>query len=197
MTLYLKYSDDELVGLLRLGDELAFKELYNRYWDVLLDMAFKRLGSIELAEEIVQDIFVNVFVRRESLDIKTSFEGYLKNALKYKVFDVFRSQQIHEKYITKVLEGVHSHAITPEEALQIKELSEKINQSIRKMPDKCREVFLMSRIDNLPNKLIAEKLEISVSTVEKHISKAMSILKTDFREYHLEVILLICCVLKK
>jgi len=197
MISYIKYTDEELTDLLRTGDELAYQELYNRYWDVLLNTAFKRLSSIELAEEIVQDIFVNLFVRRESLNIKTSFEGYLKNALKYKVFDVFRSQSTRDKYINEVLKNVNNRSITPEEALQVKELKEKIDKTTQKMPEKCREVFILSRVENLPNKLIAEKMGISVSTVEKHISKAMSIIKADFREYHLEVMLLITLLLKK
>ena len=197
MISYIKYTDEELTDLLRTGDELAYQELYNRYWDVLLDTAFKRKSSIELAEEIVQDIFVNLFIRRESLTIKSSFEGYLKNALKYKVFDVFRSQTTHDKYINEVLKNVNNRSITPEEALQVKELKEKIDRATQKMPEKCREVFILSRVENLSNKLIAERMGISVSTVEKHISKAMNIIKADFREYHLEVILLITVLLKK
>ncbi len=197
MISYIKYTDEELTDLLRTGDELAYQELYNRYWDVLLDTAFKRISSIELAEEIVQDIFVNLFIRRESLTIKSSFEGYLKNALKYKVFDVFRSQTTHDKYINEVLKNVNNRSITPEEALQVKELKEKIDRATQKMPEKCREVFILSRVENLSNKLIAERMGISVSTVEKHISKAMNIIKADFREYHLEVMLLITVLLKK
>lgn len=197
MTPYIKYTDTQLTDLLRTGDELAYRELYNRYWDILLDTAFKRVSSIELAEEIVQDIFVNLFVRRESLNITSSFEGYLKNALKYKVFDLFRSQSTHEKYINEVLKSVNNKSITPEEALQVKELKEKIDRTTQKMPEKCREVFILSRVEHLPNKLIAEKMGISVSTVEKHISKAMRIIKADFREYHLEVVLLITLLLKK
>ncbi|MFD1628337.1 RNA polymerase sigma factor [Pseudopedobacter beijingensis] len=197
MISYIKYTDEELTDLLRTGDELAYQELYNRYWDVLLDTAFKRISSIELAEEIVQDIFVNLFIRRESLTIKSSFEGYLKNALKYKVFDVFRSQTTHDKYINEVLKNVNNRSITPEEALQVKELKEKIDRTTQKMPEKCREVFILSRVENLSNKLIAERMGISVSTVEKHISKAMNIIKADFREYHLEVMLLITVLLKK
>lgn len=197
MTPYIKYTDTQLTDLLRTGDELAYRELYNRYWDILLDTAFKRVSSIELAEEIVQDIFVNLFVRRESLNITSSFEGYLKNALKYKVFDLFRFQSTHEKYINEVLKSVNNNSITPEEALQVKELKEKIDRTTQKMPEKCREVFILSRVEHLPNKLIAEKMGISVSTVEKHISKAMSIIKADFRKYHLEVVLLITLLLKK
>jgi RNA polymerase sigma-70 factor (family 1) len=197
MTNYSKLTEQELADLLRSGDQLAFKELYNRYWDVLLDTAYKRLDSIEAAEELVQDLFVTLFIKREGLQIRSSLEGYLKNALKYKIFDVFRSQQVHDRYVDSVLNQAGVLSITPEHSLQIKELSQRIDRATQKMPDRCREVFMMSRMDNLSNKSIAAKLSISVSTVEKHISKAMRILETDFKEYHLEVTLVLFLLLRK
>lgn len=195
MLLYKEYSDQQLIGLLRSGDELAFKELYNRYWDILLDTAYKRLSSIKDAEEIVQDIFTNLYIRRESLEIRSSFEGYLRNALKYKIFDVFRSQYTHNKHLEGIQVYINVPVETPEEALHLKELSERIDRVIRKMPEKCREVFVLSRIEELSNKSIAEKLSISVSTVEKHISKAKKILKLNFKTHRLEALILPACQL--
>jgi len=172
-------------------DEAAFKELYNRYWDTLLDAAFKRLGSIEQSEEIVQDIFISLYLRQETLHIKTSVVGYLKNALKFKILDVIRHQITHEKFVVHALQVPRDYALTPDEILQIKELQQKIDRVTQEMPEKCREVFLLSRAENLSNKRIAELLGISVSTVEKHISKAVNILKDNFRGYNMELILLI------
>lgn len=194
MSLRYRHSEQELIELLRMGDEKAFKELYHCYWGTLLDGAFKRLGSIEQAEEIVQDIFVSLYVRRGDLHITTSIEAYLKNALKFKVFDVFRRQITSEKYIDNALKNLHHDTITPEEALQVKELKVKIDKITKEIPEKCREVFLLSRVENLPHKKIAELLGISVSTVEKHISKATRILRTNFKEYHLEVIVLLAYI---
>jgi RNA polymerase sigma-70 factor (family 1) len=176
-------NDAELLDLIRAADSFAFKELYDRYWEELLDMAYKRLGSIEIAEEIVQDIFVSLFVRREELKITSSLEGYLKNALKYKIFDVFRSMATHNKYITTLLHQPLPYCPTPESSLEAKELSHEINLVTDRLPVKCREVFLLSRIEQMSNKSIAQKLGISVSTVEKHIGKAMSIMKTGFSKF--------------
>jgi len=177
-------SDKELLDLIRVADSFAFKELYDRYWEVLLDMAYKRLGYVEIAEEVVQDIFVSLFLRREKLDIKSSLEGYLKNALKYKIFDVFRSMASHNRYVTNLLNQPQPYNVTPENSLEAKELSQEITSATDRLPFKCREVFLLSRIEQMSNKSIAEKLGISVSTVEKHIGKAMSIMKTGFRNYN-------------
>lgn len=177
-------NDAELLNLIRLGNSAAFKELYDKYWEELLDMAYKRLGSIEIAEEVIQDIFVSLFMRREKLDITSSLEGYLKNALKYKIFDVFRSMATHNKYISAVLHQPLPYYPTPESSLEAKELSHEIAMVTDSLPFKCREVFLLSRIEQMSNKSIAQKLGISVSTVEKHIGKALSIMKTGFGKFN-------------
>ncbi|NGM62146.1 RNA polymerase sigma-70 factor [Sphingobacterium sp. SGG-5] len=190
MAVYETMSDQQLMDLFCSKDEVAFKELYNRYWETLLDSAFRRLGSIEQAEEIVQDIFVSLYLKQETLQIRTSVIGYLKNALKFKVLDVLRHQITHEKFVTHTLRAPGEYALTPDEILQIKELKEKIDRITQQMPEKCREVFLLSRAENLSNKKIATLLGISVSTVEKHIRKAMHILKDNFKGYNMELILL-------
>src|SRR5690606_8884838 len=104
MRIYENLSDQQLMDLFSSKDEAAFKELYNRYWDTLLDAAFKRLGSIEQSEEIVQDIFISLYLRQETLHIKTSVVGYLKNALKFKILDVIRHQITHEKFVVHALQ---------------------------------------------------------------------------------------------
>lgn len=177
-------SDAELLALIRTGDGLAFKELYNRYFETLLNMAYKRLCCVEIAEEVVQDIFVSLFVRRESIEIKSSLEGYLKNALKYKIFDVFRAMAVHDRYLNNVLHQYPIHSHTPESSFELKELSQEISLVTDKLPLKCREVFVLSRVEQMSNKSIAEKLGISVSTVEKHIGKAMNVMRTGFSKYN-------------
>ncbi|MNK04876.1 putative RNA polymerase sigma factor FecI [compost metagenome] len=191
MTVHSALADQELMALLKQGDEYAFRDLYSRYWTVLLNAAYKRLDSIDLAEELVQDIFVSLYVKRESLIIKTTLEGYLKNALKYKIFDVFRAQEVLGKYVSDVRHTYSEQSVTPEHTLQMKELKAKLDRATDKMPEKCRKVFIMSRVENLSNKSIADQLGISVSTVEKHISKAMQILKVEFKAYHPGIVMLV------
>lgn len=180
--------DHELAKALKSGDHQAFKEIFMRYWDVLLNSAYKRLGSKEEAEEIVQDLFVSLYHKREALDIHTSVEGYLKTAIKSRVLNYYRSRYIHEKYIESVLaENQLFSSRTPDQALYQKELSVRMESSIGKMPAKCREVFLLSKIESLSHRNISEKLQISVSTVEKHIRKAMDILRADFGKYQFSI----------
>ncbi|WP_270088206.1 RNA polymerase sigma-70 factor [Sphingobacterium sp. SYP-B4668] len=184
-------SDQELVRKMKLDNHQAFKEIFMRYWDVLLDSAYKRIGSKEESEEIVQELFVSLYQKREILDIHTSVEAYLKVALKSRVFNYYRSKHIHGKYMESILAQKQIFSSeTPYQNLHQKELSIQMERSIGRMPAKCREVFLLSKIESLSHRNISEKLQISISTVEKHIRKAMDILRTDFTDYQFSIVFL-------
>ncbi|WP_090975113.1 RNA polymerase sigma-70 factor [Parapedobacter composti] len=181
--------DQELAKALKQGNHQAFKEIFMRYWDVLLDSAYKRLGAMEEAEEIVQELFVTLYQKRETLTIHTTVEGYLKTALKSRILNYYRSRHIHEKYMESVLAVNHvTCSDTPDYALHHKELSIQMESSIGRLPAKCREVFLLSKMESLSHRNISEKLNISISTVEKHIRKALDILRSDFGKYHYSIV---------
>lgn len=188
MGFYNELSDQELAVFLKKGDHVAFKELYNRYWAIMLNTAYKRLDSRDAAEEVVQELFVTLYTKRENIRENENLEGYMRTALKRKVLNTFRSQQVHNKYLDSVIAENRIETRSADHELQVKELSRKLEIAASKMPEKCRQVFILSRIEQLSNRSIAEKLGISVSTVEKHISKAMKIMASDFSDYNLGLI---------
>lgn len=186
------WTDEMLMDLIQREDNrAAFAELYERYWESLVDTAYQRLKSAEAAKEVVQDIFISLFLRRESVIIKSTFEAYLKTALKYKVFNVYRTQQVHYNYVAQMMKVNHIDPVTPQHTLEEKELNKKIRQASDKMPEKCREVFLMSRFENLSHQDISERLGISISTVKKHITKALHIVRTDLDGHELDILALL------
>lgn len=183
------WSDEMLLDLIKQSDDrAAFAELYERYWESLTDIAYQRLKSVEAAQEAVQDIFVKLFLRRSELELKSNVEAYLKTALKYKVYNAYRSQQIHSNYVAHVMNENTVDSSNPLQSLQTKELKEKINNVALLMPDKCKEVFLLSKFENLSHVEIAERMGISVSTVKKHITKAMGIMRANLGEYRPHVL---------
>lgn len=187
-----KYSDEILLELVNSRDDrAAFTEIYHRYWQILLDAAYQRLKSREASEEVVQEIFVNFFLRRHEVEVKSNLEAWLKTALKYKVYNVYRAQQQQQKHLEGIRRETQSSPLAPDEAMSIKELKERILSVTEKLPDKCREVFLLSKIEHLSQQEIALRLNISVSTVKKHITKAMRILKAEFKENHFDLLFLI------
>lgn len=186
------YLDEILLDLVRYHDDrAAFEEIYYRYWQTLLDAAYQRLKSREAAEEIVQEVFIDLYLRRNEVEFKSNLEAWLKTALKYKVYNIYRSQQIHLRHLEGIMRETHIAPVPPDEALALKEIRERIKMAAAKLPEKCREVFLLSRTEHLSQQEIAARLNISVSTVKKHITKAVRILKSEFKENYFDLLTLL------
>nr|WP_199077771.1 RNA polymerase sigma-70 factor [Pedobacter sp. ASV19] len=188
-----QFSDAELILQLKLGNENAFTEIYNRYWEILLNAAYQRLRSREDAEEVVQEVLVSLYFRRKEIDPKSTLEAYLKTALKFKVIDAYRLQQLHYKHLDNLIAETTLSPVTPDDQLEIKEFKTLVLSSCKKLPEKCREVFMMFRFEELSHQEIAERSAISISTVKKHLHKAMVLLREEFKGSTIK--LLIACLL--
>jgi RNA polymerase sigma-70 factor (family 1) len=174
--LYSQRVDSELFHLVKQNDINAFEELYRRYWPALVNTAYKKLNSREKAEDIVQNIFIDIYQRRSTIELNISLSAYLNQALKFKILNEYRSDLIKAKYQQHLfLNSICKNDFANE--LDAKELESRIHKTLKELPDKCRQVFILSRKENLSNKDISTMLDITVSTVEKHISKALKILK--------------------
>lgn len=179
---YSNLSDLELFGLIKKEDLTAFEELYHRYWAVLTDSVYKRLQSKQKAEDLVQDLFIDVFQKRNTIEFKVSVKAYLHQAIKYKVLNEFRSDTIKNNYTKSLFFGPLSKNDFANH-LEAKDLKLRINQVMSKLPEKCRKAFLLSRNENLSNKEISSSMNISVSTVEKHIGKALKMFRDSLKDY--------------
>lgn len=188
-----KLSDYDLIIQLRSGCKNAFAEIYDRYWEILLNAAYQRLRSREDAEEVVQEVFVNLYSRRSEIEPKSTLEAYLKTALKFKVIDAYRLQQLHYRHIDHLVAETNLSPVRPDDQLEIKEFKRTILSASRKLPEKCREVFIMFRFEELSHQEIAERAAISVSTVKKHLHKAMLFLREEFKGS--KTFLMIACLL--
>lgn len=180
-----RYTTDEilLTHLLQQGDEAAFETLYNRYWEKLLTVAYYRTGSMEIAKELVQDVFANLWRRKEQINIKTTFASYIFSAMKYTVLDYTRAQAVREKYVEAIKKSVLETDNTTIDLIAYQELNNVLEEEIDKLPEKCRMVFRLSRIEHYSTKEIAKKLHISPKTVENQITKALKVLRTNLQEF--------------
>jgi len=182
-------TDQELVQLLQQGDKKAFDALYGRYWRKLYLLAYQKLRSRELAEELVQDLFISLWTKRESLRITSSVGAYLGMAVRYMVIKLFQKERVHHQYEqTAALAPAYGN--TTEDEVFFHDLQEVIEQEINKLPEKCREVFQLSRHDNLSGKEISLKLHVSEKTVENHIGKALRLLRLNLKDFITSVVLL-------
>lgn len=168
-------SDHKLVEEISNGCEMSFAHFYNRHWDSLFISAFKVLKDEEACKDVVQEVFLSIW-RNDNLINIENVEGYLHRSVRYKVLMTLRKAKLSEKHLETI--QILSENTT-EKQLDFEELSETVEQSINSLPDRCQEVFRLSRMENLSNREIAERLNISVRTVETHIGHAIRKVKAN------------------
>ncbi|WP_165501245.1 RNA polymerase sigma factor [Pedobacter psychrodurus] len=172
--MYFKYREENLLALLRSGDELAFNEIYRRNWQYVFTFAASALNNAEDTEECVQDIFCSIWLRKESLFLRYSLQTYLSAAVKYRVINILdRRYRKRQKMVQADPYYFHGFSPSPEVALLEKELVHKLELSIARLPEKCRLVYKMSRYEGKTHRQIAEELNISRKTVNNHLTKAL------------------------
>ena len=186
------YTDFELADLLANSDESAFNYLYDKYWDKLFVIASNRLNDLVEGEEVVQDIFFNLWRKRESFKLQRGFDNYFAVAVKYEVIDR-RARRLKEGEFRNMLSQALQDENTEMHFYQfdLDQLAMQLEYRINQLPKKCRLVFSLSRQSNLTNKQIAKKLVISEKAVEKHITHALKFLKQHFRHYFSVALLLL------
>lgn len=168
-------DEKELLSRLSSGDETALLVIYKHHWKRLFVSAFNVLKDRSACEDILQEIFLQLWIRRETLDIKTSLSAYLYAATRYQVFRTIRTKPVAEHVFENLQDRFTSPS--PEDRLHLKELSTRINQVVDTLPDQCRLIFKMSREEHLSHKQIAERLNISPKTVENQIAIALKKLR--------------------
>jgi len=190
MSAYNEFNDQQLADLLRSDDQLAFRFLYDKYWEKLFFVAVKRLNDESEAEEAVQDIFVNLWKRRSTLQIKVSFESYLSGAIKFEVLKKRAAMSKKDNALSDVLANTPQSAHHDGDLYDMHLLEQELLFTINSLPHKCQLVFVMSRNQGLSNKKIASDLNISEKAVEKHITSALKIIKGRFGRFFYLILLL-------
>ena len=178
MSDFSNYTDDVLLSLLKGGDESAFTEIYNRYWERLLAIAFSHTKNKSVAKDIVQNLFVGLWNRKEKLEID-NLEHYLATAIKFAVFKEYYRKQKREANLKEKLSPSEDEEI--EQKIHAKFLEQYIYGLIEQLPPKCRLVFESSRIRQMSIDEIALEMGISPKTAEAHLTKALKTLKHQLR----------------
>jgi RNA polymerase sigma-70 factor (family 1) len=169
--------------------------MYERYFIHFVNLAYKKTGDEELAKELVQDIFVALYKNLDNLTVDSSLDGYLFISLRNRIF--YHHRQLLSKKKRENVFAINTELTTSHvsESLESKQLNERLQQQIQLLPDKCRNVFLLSRQEQLSHKQIAERMDISVNTVDQHIQKALRILRQALADYNRSIIsVIIFCV---
>ncbi|AFD08452.1 RNA polymerase sigma-70 factor, Bacteroides expansion family 1 [Solitalea canadensis DSM 3403] len=155
----------------------AFDELYSRYWEMLFDIACKKLHDKDDAKDIVHDLFLQLWNNRASLHVYKSFSGFLFISLKNKIIDKQRLVVSRQKKNTEIGQKQSEVYDAVNEQLNYNELNTFLNQQIDLLPEKMREIYLLSREEGLSINQIADRLLLSPQTVKNQISNALKFLR--------------------
>lgn len=175
--------NNQLYTKLKAGDKNAFQALFEEYYTSMYFYACKFVDD-DLARDLVHDVFMIFWQNKENITIKSSLSAYLFKMLRNKCLQEIEKQKVRNNYSTEALnlDEIAYYNDGIKSIIEL-ELEEKLKEAMDKMPDGCRQVFVMSRFNSLKNKEIAEQLGISVKAVEKQITKALKILRLELKEY--------------
>lgn len=162
---------------MHLGEEGAFEEIYNHYADDLIDFAARRLESLSEAKDIVQDLFLDLWIKRETLMITFSLRAYLFSAVRFKVIDHIR-KNIHREYYSNIVKDLYTRDDNSTfDNILYNDMSSYIDSEVKKLPRRIREIYQLSRYQHLSISEIASQMNVSEQTVKNQLTTALKRLR--------------------
>lgn len=174
---YQTLTDQELVSLLREGNHTAYTEIYNRYSGPLYLHAYNKLRNREEAKDILQELFTVIWNNRSQLEFHTGLSAYLYTAIRNRIFKYIAHKQHQENYIASIQQSVNDGVCITDHLARQNQLAAIIEKEIDTLPQKMKEIFLLSRRSQLSHKEIAQQLSIAEPTVKKQVNNALKILR--------------------
>ncbi|AOM75965.1 RNA polymerase sigma factor [Pedobacter steynii] len=175
-------SDTELIDEVKRSHTAAFEEIFKRYWEPLFLFAHKKLKDEDDAKDVVQDVFINFWIRSSSIVITESLEKYLYSSVRYELlYKISRSLKKEEK-IRHYIDVVMPDFTASLDPLQQKELFAAVDEQIDLLPDRLKQIYLLSKDENLSIKEIASMLNLSEQTVKNQLSTALKKLRVGLKE---------------
>jgi len=166
-------SDNEIIRRIRQGDIGQFESLFRSSYVSLVRYAKTLIKDHDTAEEIVQDLFFRLWQDKEKLNIESSLNGYLFRSVHNKCLHFIEHKKVVERYAEEMSLIQPDKQENPSDILQYRELQAKVSKILERLPERCGQVFYLSRFEGLKYSEIAEKLSVSVKTVESNMGRAL------------------------
>lgn len=176
-------TDTELVTLLTLNNEDAFRELYLRYKDKLWHYCFSFLKSEDETEDMIQEVFIRIWEFRSFLDPALSISSFIYTVARNKMLNFFRDMDVELQLKKTIFQKTLDEETDADSDLIFDEYQQILSDAIEKLPSRRKRIFHMSRVENLSHKEIASNLGISVYTVQEHISESLRFIKAYFLQH--------------
>jgi len=191
----LAYSDTNIIPEIIQGNEKAFESLFQSHYANLCGYAVKYVWELDQAEEIVQDLFFNIWSKRSDLNITSSIESYLFRAVRNACLNYLKHLKVRDSYASNVKESYNEGRDHDHNPVEVLELQDKIDEAIEALPPERKKIFMLSRHEGLKYKEIAEQLGISVKTVEAQMGKALKHLRVSLSEFMVILIFILIEIL--
>jgi RNA polymerase sigma-70 factor (family 1) len=177
MSIYSSLNDNQLLDYIKAGDQLAFAEIYERYWGLMFHHVLKMTGDKDETKDIIQELFTQLWINIEQIESETNIASYLYVSARNKVINLIRHDKVKNNYLSSLSDFTNQPSNSMLEQLSAKDLSIAIDKEIQNLPCKMREIFELSRKKFRTHKEIADELHISDKTVKKQINNAIKILR--------------------
>ena len=181
--------DDFFLHRFKHGDELAFEKIFKSNHNQIVGFCNQFISDLDKAKSLAQEVFLNLWLNREKIETLNGIRSFLYTFAKSSCLNYIRHRKVIAKYADKQLqekeEELNREVLESFDfnSLEFSELEGLIQQAINDLPEKCRLVFIMSRLDGKMNKEISEELNISVKAVEANMTRALKTLKSRLSEY--------------
>jgi RNA polymerase sigma-70 factor (ECF subfamily) len=175
--------DNQVLDTIKSGNEIAYEMIFKSYYQPLCRYAYTFLHDKEESEEVVQSVFISLWEKRSMLEIQTSFKAYLYRMVRNSCLNVIKHEKVKKQHVAHELAVAEVSYNSVSEKVYANELSLKITEAMKALPEQCRLVFQLSRFEELKYQEIADQLNISIKTVENHMGKALKIMREQLKEY--------------
>lgn len=180
----MQQDEKQTIAQLLRGDEATYEGVYKQYFQGLYAYAYSILGDDLQAEEIVQQLFLKLWEKKESLQIETSLQAYLYKAVYFQSLNYIKHLKVRKEYQQHtVFQMKQSTSERADQKVDLKFLEARFRKALSELPEQCRTVFQLSRFDALKYREIAAQLGISEKTVENHMGKALRILRVKLADF--------------
>ena len=180
---FVQLSDTQILTAIGQGDERIFEQVFRKYYAGLCTYGRSILHDADEAEEIVQNVFVSIWEKREEIEITQSLKSYLYRAVHNHCLNRIKHQKVRDEHQQYALHYQDASYESVSQTVYKNELEKQLAKAIEKLPEQCRIIFKLSRFDELRYQEIADQLGLSVKTIENQIGKALKILRIELADY--------------
>lgn len=188
--MYSNYTDQELLSLLQEDSVNAFNVIYERYSQPLYLFILSKIDGADAGKDVLQDLFTSLWERRQSINVNESLKSYLYQSARHKIIDIYRKNSTYRKYLQQLIEHFDVQPGGIAELVDSKTRTQDVFETINHLPERMKEIFMLSRVEHQTVEQIALRLGLSQQTVKNQITKALKILRANHARTDLVLFLL-------